>query len=416
MKLLFSLSLILFFTGCLAPVNNDNDNQNTLRELTADEQQLVQANRDFSFQLFREVSSADPDNNIFISPLSVSMALGMTLNGAAGSTFDDMRTTLGFGSMTNDAINKAYRSLLDLLSSADKKVLFEIANSIWYEKTFSVEQAFIEANQTYFDAEVAALDFTDPASVDIINNWISNKTHEKIQKALDSLDPQTVMALVNAIYFKAVWKYEFDPEDTRDDVFITADNQQVDCKMMRISGKFNYFSNDDVKIIELAYGNSNFNMTILQPSAGTDINNFISNLDKSRWDAYKASMQADSGSLQMPKFKLNYKSKTEALLLNDMLATMGMEVAFNPGMADFSRINPNAALFISKVLHKTFIQVDEEGTEAAAVTIVQIKNTSAGPDNTFFMRLDRPFVFVINEKNTEAIMFVGKIMKPVWED
>lgn len=415
MKSLFYLFIILICVSCQSPATDDS-NTNQLRELTADEQKLVNASQDFSFELFRKVNNADLQNNIFISPLSVSMALGMALNGADGTTFDDMRSALGFSSMANDAVNQSYRSLIDLLGTADEKVLFEIANSIWYEQTFSVEQPFLQTNRDYFDAEVAALDFGDPASVDIINDWISEKTHDKIKKMLSQLPREAVMALVNAIYFKAAWKYEFDPEETTAGDFTKTNGEQVPCSMMQISGEFRYYGDADVQIIDLPYGNSNFSMTILQPAYGEDINEFISVLDNNKFQNYLTVLKADSGVLQMPKFKLNYKSETEALLLNDMLIDMGMGVAFSAATADFSRINPQIQIFISMVLHKTFIQVDEEGTEAAAATVILFERTTAGENSKFFMRLDRPFVYVIHENNTNAIMFTGKLMEPVWQE
>jgi serpin B len=413
----FSLLLIsgLFLINCsrdLSSINDIDDNpKKQIRALTQNETQLVESCKKFGLKLFKKIIEEQPDRNIFISPLSVSMALGMTLNGPDGETYTAMQQTLEFEGMTNQEINEAYQSLIDLLINLDDKVLFEIANSIWYRNTFNVKQDFLETNQEYFDAEIAALDFNDPASVDIINNWVSEKTHDKIEKIINSIDPLTVMFLINAIYFKGTWQYEFDKENTEDDVFNLSGGGTVDCKMMKIRGRFDYYEDDDVQIIDLPYGDGDFSMTIFLPKPGVDIDEFTGALDESRWQNYLTSLNSDSGTLELPKFKLEYKLK-----MNDVLKALGMSIAFDPQQADFSRINPNVELYISKVLHKTFVQVDEEGTEAAAVTVVAINFTSIGGDEEFYMTVNHPFMFVIREHHSETILFIGKMIQPEWEE
>jgi serpin B len=412
-----SLLLIigLFLINCskdLSSINDIDDNpKKQIRALTQNETQLVESGKIFSLKLFKKIVEEQPDTNIFISPLSVSMALGMTLNGANGTTYEAMQQTLEFEGMTNQQINEAYQSLIDLLINLDEKVLFEIANSIWYRNTFNVKQSFLDTTQYYFDAEISALDFNDPASVDIINNWVSEKTHEKIKEIIDNIDPLTVMFLINAIYFKGTWQYEFDKENTEDDVFNLAGGGTADCKMMKIRGRFDYYEDDDVQIIDLPYGDGDFSMTIFLPTPGVDINEFAANLDESRWENYLTSLNSDSGTLELPKFKLEYKLK-----MNDVLKALGMSIAFDPQQADFTRINPAGGLYISKVLHKTFVQVDEEGTEAAAVTVVEMFNTSIGGDTEFFMRANRAFLYVIREHHSETILFIGKMIQPEWEE
>jgi serpin B len=410
---LFSLLIIgLFLSNCSKDLSSINDNpKKQIRALTQNETQLVESGKKFGLKLFKKIVEEQPDSNIFISPLSVSMALGMALNGADGTTYEAMRQTLEFGGMTNQEINEAYKSLVDLLINLDEKVLFEIANSIWYRNTFNVDQAFLKTNQKYFDAEISALDFNDPASVDIINNWVSENTNEKIKEIIDNINPLTVMFLINAIYFKGTWQYEFDKENTVDDVFNLVGGGTVDCKMMKIRGRFDYYEDDDVQIIDLPYGDGYFSMTIFLPKPDVDIDEFTSALDESRWENYLTSLSSDSGTLELPKFKLEYKLK-----MNDVLKALGMSIAFDPQQADFSRINPDVELYISKVLHKTFVQVDEEGTEAAAVTVVEMNLTSIGGDEEFYMTVNRPFLFVIREHHSETILFVGKMIQPEWEE
>ncbi len=411
--LFFGIVMCVFLYSCdNATSPKDKDTTKQIRELSANEKQIVESNKKFGLNLFKKVVvQEDKAKDIFISPLSVSMALGMTLNGADGTTYDAMQQTLAFEGMTNEEINKAYHDLIDLLTKLDDKVLFEIANSIWYRNTFQVENSFLETNKNWFDAEVSASDFNNPGIVDIINNWVNDKTHEKIKTIINNIDPNTVMFLINAIYFNGTWKYEFDKDDTYVTQFNLDNGSVEDCEMMQITGEYKYFRDSNVQIVDLPYGDGEFSMTVFLPARGNNINEFVNTLDESQWDYYLTNMQADSGIIELPKFKLEYK-----LTMNDVLKALGMEVAFNPSAANFSRINATAQLFISKVLHKTFVKVDEEGTEAAAVTAVIINLTSVGDLEKFNMRVDRPFVFTIRENHSGSILFIGKMMQPVWEE
>ncbi len=413
-SLFLGILFLVFTNSCENATSLKNDDgKKQIRNLSPSEQMVVEANKKFGLYLFKKIiEQEDAAKDVFISPLSVSMALGMTLNGADGTTYDAMQNTLAFDDFTNEEINKAYYDLIELLINLDDKVLFKIANSIWYRNTFNVESAFIETNKTWFDAEVNASNFDDPETANIINNWVAIKTHGKITKIIERIGPNTVMYLINAIYFNGTWKYEFDIENTRDDLFNLIDGSVADCKMMAISGEFKYFQDENIQVIDLPYGDGEFSMTVFLPETGTNINDFISNLDESEWDNYLISLKSDSGTLRLPKFELEYK-----LTMNEVLKSLGMSIAFEASNADFSRINSNAQLFISKVLHKTFVKVDEEGTEAAAVTVVEIRVTSTGPETKKFdMRVDRPFVFTIRENHSNTILFMGKMMQPVWKE
>ena len=384
---------------------------NPPRELTAAEKHVVESDNKFGLKLFREIVKQDKDSNVFISPLSVSMALGMTYNGAEGATEEAMRNVLELAGLTEQEINESYRSLIDLLTQLDPQVIFEIANSIWCREGFPVKEEFININRTYFDAEVAALDFSKPDASKTINGWVDEKTHGKITEIVpDKIDPMTVMFLINAIYFKGTWTCEFDEEDTREDWFTLPDSSQIRCQMMRQENEFSYFENDLFQAIDLPYGNEKFSMTIFLPKPEVDIDSLISQFNQENWGNWLGSFASDSGKLYFPKFTLEYKIE-----LNDVLTALGMGIAFNPARADFSgiaEVNPLANLFISKVLHKTYIKVDEEGTEAAAVTSVEIGLTSLPPAG-FVMRVDRPFVFAIRESHSQTILFMGKIVVPV---
>ncbi|MCG8608419.1 serpin family protein [bacterium] len=378
------------------------------RDLTLLEKQLVESDNRFGFKLFKEIVEAKPNSNIFISPLSISMALGMTLNGANGETKTAMEQTLELAGMSTDEINQSYRTLIDLLTQLDPRAVFDIANSIWYRAGMNFEQDFLDRNQTYFDAVVGALDFEDPRSVDIINDWVNENTNGKIPQIIDEITDELVMFLINAIYFNGTWTYEFDKEHTQDDVFILPGGSEQTCRMMIQTNEFNYMENDDFQAIDLPYGEGAFRMTIFLPRPNRDITGLVEGLDAENWNNWLHSFSKDSVTLQLPKFKMEYEIE-----LNDVLSALGMGVAFDRWQADFTRMYKPGGTYISFVKHKTFLEVDEEGTEAAAATVVAIGIVSVQPPRQMkYMRVDRPFLFVIRESHSGALLFMGKIVEP----
>ena len=251
-----------------------------IRELNEIEKKVVTSSEEFGLKIFKKVNEVEEEKNIFISPLSVSMALGMALNGANGSTYEAMQSTLELNSLTNQEINEAYQSLIQLLTQIDPKVTFQIANSIWYKNTMQFETEFIDINKKYFNAEVAGLNFSDPNSVSTINNWVNENTNGKIKEILESISPNAVMYLINAIYFKGTWQYEFDKNETSDDTFNLPDGEKISCKMMvQTNDNFSYFSNNQFEAIDLPYGDGHFSMTIILPNENIEIIEVINQLD-----------------------------------------------------------------------------------------------------------------------------------------
>lgn len=401
------LMMVLLATTLLAGscelLGPEKERRIDVRPLSSAEKATVTSGNHFGFKLFGELQGQSPQENLFISPLSVSMALGMTLNGAAGETYEAMRQALEKSDLSEKEINEAYRDLIDLLVNLDPKVVFQIANSIWYREGFSVEQTFLDVNKTYFDAEVRELDFGAPSAVDVINGWIDSKTKGKIKKVIEEIGPYTVMYLINAIYFKGAWTYEFDKKATIDDVFRNANGTTTAVKMMRQEASLPVSAQADFSAIDLPYGDSLFSMTILLPDPGEDVNELAERLSPEFWDQVTASMWLRKVEVQLPRFKLEYSQS-----LVDVLRALGMGIAFTDE-ADFTRIRTEGGLLISDVIHKTFVEVNEEGTEAAAVTVVQVDVTSIGPGNVF--RVDRPFIFAIRERHSGTVLFLGKVMK-----
>jgi len=402
-------ALLILFLGYSCEENNPEPDPNEI-ELTQKGKVLVEADNLFGIKLFKEVLQAEePETNVMISPLSVSLALAMTYNGADGDTKAAMEETLGLAGLTTDQINKNYKFLIDALSSVDPKVLMSIANSIWYKHTFPVEQDFIDVNQNYYYAEVLPLDFGDPGAVNIINNWIANKTNDLITEVLDFIPPDAVMYLINAIYFKGIWKFEFDEAETEEEPFYLSDETTKDVPMMVQEESFNYLSNDWVQAVEMPYGQGNYSMIVLLPQTGKTLDEVIDALSNETWNNWLGDFHKEEKVvIHLPRFKFEYEN-----LLKEELISMGMGIAFDPGYADFSKINPNRQLCISRVIHKSFIEVNEEGTEAAAVTVVEIIETSAGGETFISFHVNQPFLFAIREKYTNTIIFIGRVMEPM---
>ena len=400
---MFVLVFIFSITSCTKGPTEPRER--TVRELTSVEKHLVESDNSFGLKVFREINNDEKDNNVFISPLSISMALGMTLNGANGETKQAMQNTLELAGLADQQINESYQSLIELLVGLDPKVKFKIANSIWYRNGYTFEPAFLDVNKNYFNAEVAGLDFGNPQSKNIINSWVENNTNGKIKQIVDNIDPLTVMFLINAIYFKGTWTYEFDKNKTRDDFFNLPDGSQVQCKMMAQAGDFSYLANDDFQAVDLPYGDELFSMTVILPRQGKDLDALVETLTAENWNTWFSNFSKLEGELYFPRFKLEYE-----INLNDVFKLLGMEIAFNPSLADFTRMYKNGGIYIDKVKHKSFVEVNEEGTEAAAATVVEMKLTSVG--SGFTLRIDRPFVFAIRENHSGTILFIGKIVDP----
>lgn len=406
------LAVLLLFASCESnPTSPENPKGELPRELTVSEQMLIEADRSFSYDIFRRTVAFDSDEeNIFVSPLSISMALVMTLNGAEGETYDNMREALYLSGMETDEINEAFKSLAELLITVDPGVTIKIANSIWYRDGLPVQSDFLERVQKHYAAEIAGLDFKDPASVDIINNWVQNNTEGLIGKIVDEIPDEMVMYLINALYFKGEWLRQFKTDETRKADFHLETGETVQTDMMHQQGLFATYQSSEVQMIELPYGDSLFTMTVLMPAdPNTPIDQFVDeSITSENLVTWRENLSAGSGEtvIEMPKFELEYE-----IQYNDILKAMGMEIAFDEWQADFDGIAALSSqnLYIDEVKHKTFIRVDEEGTEAAAVTSVGMGVVSMPPS----IMVNRPFVFIIHERESGANLFMGKVKNPV---
>jgi serine protease inhibitor len=375
-----------------------------VRAFTSVERQVSQASTGFGLRLFADVTREASDANVLVSPLSASMALGMTANGAAAATLQAMRDVLGFGGLVEDSVNSAYRGLIDQLRARDDRVEFRLANSIWHEQTFSVEPAFLDAARKSFDAEVRGLDFSDPSAPATISHWAEDATGGRIKDLIRSISPLEVMFLVNAVYFKAPWTTPFDPSSTGNGEFSRLDGTSVPVPMMHSDATRPWADGGGVQLVELLYADSAFSMVVAMPSDGTTIDELIGTLSPQRWSSWIDALRPGRLLLTMPKFRFSFGQR-----LDDALKAMGMAVAFEPLQADFTRItHERNDLYLSRVEHKTFIDVHELGTEAAGVTSVGVGVTSLPPSLVF----DRPFLFAIRERDSGTILFIGRVGDP----
>lgn len=369
----------------------------------------------FGLELYARLSAAKPKENLFISPASVAIALSMVLNGAQGATREAMAKTLHLDVLDADTWNRSAAELQDRLTHADPKVELSIANSIWAknEKSLKFQEAFLKTIKDFYKAETASVDFGDPKTVDKINKWVDKQTKGKIDSIVKApMDPNVIMLLLNAVYFKGSWTTTFSKDATRDAAFTLADGTKKTYPFMQRSGSFEYKKADGYQAVRLPYGDGNLGMLILLPDEGARLETFTERLARAgEWDRTLADWKPQQGEVLLPRFKLESE-----LELNDALKSLGMSIAFDDRQADFSGLlTPPVQAFIGEVKHKTFIQVDEKGTEAAAVTSVGVKTSSAMVPTTppFRMEMNRPFLIAIQDRSTGAVLFVGSIQDPV---
>ena len=405
MKRFFSfLAMALLIMSC----KSDTDTP-AITDLTPTEKsaKIIAADNQFGFEVFQKVNASPGEpKNTMISPMSISLALAMVYNGTNGDTKKQMEDMLHKSGLTPDDINQSYKELVSALSSHDPKVELAISNAIFYRNTFSVKNDFITTNQNYYQAEVSGLDFTKTVeTLNKVNGWVNTQTKGKIDKIIEQVNPEDVMYLLNAIYFNGEWQYRFDPKETTDMPFTKEDNQVVQVPTMTIENPYNYFSHESFQMLEMPYGSGKYSMLIFLPASGKNTNNLISLLTAENVNDWLLKMTEQKKKVYLPKFEFKFDDS-----LVDELQVLGMTDAFNDAKADLSGISDAAKLVISEVMHKSYIKVDERGTEAAAVTGITVGVTSIGPDNSF--RVDHPFIFAIREKDTKAILFIGKVMNP----
>ncbi|MEM6751641.1 MAG: serpin family protein [Cyanobacteria bacterium P01_C01_bin.38] len=371
------------------------------------DKKLVSSNTKFGFKLFSQLLVKDNNKNIFVSPSSVAFALAMTYNGASGSTQEAMAKALELNGMNLPEINSNYAVLKASLENPDSQVTLNIANSLWADRNANLKPEFIKNNQEFYQAKVTNLDFTDADSPNVINNWVRENTQGKINKIVDKIDPNQVLYLLNAIYFKGSWTKEFDQDKTAEFPFYLSTGEEKQHPMMSQSDDYKYYETDNFQAVSLPYGDGRVSFYVFLPKQNSNLESFYESLNAANWEKWMSQFSLREGSIRLPRFKMDYEAT-----LNDALSALGMEEAFTNN-ANFSEMGNN--LKISQVKHKTFVEVNEEGTEAAATTSVGIQLTSASlPQKPFSMIVNRPFFCTIRDNQTGTILFMGSIVEPVY--
>ncbi|MEO8621322.1 MAG: serpin family protein [bacterium] len=374
------------------------------RALTAGEQKIVNASNEFSFSLFRQLNASQKDSNIFASALGASMALGMTMTGASGSTYDQMRSTLGLAATPDSEVSSSYKSLVALINDLDPLADFRAGSSLWYRNDFQLNQSFVDAGLSAYGAQVSALDFASSTSAQTINSWVAAATTGRIPTIVDGVDATQSMVLVNAIYFRGLWRDRFDPIFTTDGVFHGTVGEQP-AKMMYRVGLMRYYASREFEAVDIPFNNGAFALTVVLPRSGRSLDATAEMFQGGGWSQYTA-LQRDVGmQLFMPRFRILWDRT-----LNDDLSALGMRDVFTKNGADFTRISSRGReLSLGAARQKTLIDVTEDGTLPAA--------TQTGPPanaSIFFpliMYVDRSFLFVIHDRLSGTIVFVGKVVR-----
>ncbi|MBW2995960.1 serpin family protein [Candidatus Woesearchaeota archaeon] len=416
-KIIISMLLIslLIISGCKEPVVID-DSQATAEGV----KQVVDANNEFAFDLYKELDQEG--KNVFFSPYSISTAVAMTYEGAKGDTAKEIADVFHFPEKSILRMNTA--KIYNEINKKDKAYKLHTANALWAEKTYPFLADYLSTIERYYGGKTTNLDFINQAEASrkIINDWVEDQTNDKIKDLIPAgvLNPLTRLVLTNAIYFKGRWEWEFDKSDTREQDFRITPENTVKVQMMYMDpdkARFNYASLEKLQILELPYKGEEISMLILLPKQGKEFNYetgeritydyTLEDIELSKLDEYKSKMQETKmDAIYLPKFKFETK-----YLMADTLAEMGMPTAFKTdGSADFSGMDGTRDLFISSVIHQAFVEVNEEGTEAAAATAIVVGITAVMPTNIF--RADHPFIFLIQEKGTGNILFMGKVVNP----
>ena len=402
---IFSVFILISFVSCeksnSPEIANENINPPQIELKT---EQVVESSNRFGIDLFKAVS-ANSDENLMLSPLSAGVALTMLLNGCNENTYNQIHQMLYYNNLNLNEINKTYQKLLCDLLSSDTDIKVAIANSSWCNNNFNVKERYSDTLQSVFSAHIQSLDFGLSSSLDTINHWAFDNTFGKIPVILDELKSEDVMFLMNALYFKGNWTNPFDIQNTQYKAFYTLPGNPVQTMTMLGQIKLKIFEGDGYLAVELPYGNANYSMVILLPE--NDLDSCIHTLNFPIWkqitNYFDTTNQISEVRISLPRFTFSCK-----YLLNDQLKALGMTEAFSPNLANLSGIS-DAPIYVSLVSQDAFIEVNEKGTEGAAITIIEI--TYGEPDYEE-IKINKPFLFAIREKTTQTLLFIGKVVRP----
>ena len=370
------------------------------------DEQIAIANNRLGFKLFKNIVHSNQTKNVFISPTSIGISLAMAYNGASGETQQAMASTLELQELSLKDINLSYQKLQQDWQQADSQVQLSIANSVWAKQGIPFKHKFLKNNREYYQARITNLDFTNPRAKNIINSWVKEATQGKIERIVGNIKSEDILFLINAIYFKGNWANQFDKNLTKTQPFyLSADFSQPQ-QMMSQTGKYSYYENAQFQAVSLPYGQDRLSMYIFLPRENSDLATFSQQLNLQNWQQWRQQFRLTPGSITIPRFQLEYEVE-----LKQALTALGMGIAFEANRADFAEMTSQSVL-IDRIKHKTFVEVNEEGTEAAGVTSIGIGVTSVNPAQPFAMIVNRPFFCAIADNQTNTILFMGSVVNP----
>ncbi|MFH1895021.1 MAG: serpin family protein [archaeon] len=412
-KILIGLTIIIIvLAGCIQPPVPKPESLDDSQATEPGIKETVKGNNQFAIEMYSELNTEG--KNLFFSPWSISSALAMTFEGAKGQTAEEMKSVLHF--QENDLDRRSsFAKIFNSLNKENTEFELSTANALWAQKDYPFLESYVDTTKKYYSAEFTNMDFVNKTeeSRKTINSWVEEKTNNKIKNLIPqgSIDSLTRMVLTNAIYFKGDWETQFDKTKTKKEDFKVNETTTVQADMMSLKKgeeEFNYGETEELQIIEMPYKGKEISMIVLLPK--NSLQETESMLSPEKLDEWKKLMHKKDVYVYFPKFTFETEYS-----LNEKLAEMGMPTAFSENNADFTGMFDSTKttenLFISQVIHKAFVKVDEEGTEAAAATAVVMGATSAMPDFTEF-RADHPFIFLIQENSTGSILFIGKVADP----
>ena len=369
---------------------------------------FLRAVNEFALELTVQLGRQDAGQNVFLSPANVAIALAMTANGARGETLQSMLSALNLNTLDLETVNSNFAALQALLVRDEPGATIAIANALWARAGVAFNADFLQRTQGFYDARIEALDFDQPDAPKTINEWVRRQTNDKIPAVVERIPEETILLLMSAIYFNGKWETPFNPEFTQDRPFYLLNGTTKELPTMYRSDDFEYLKGDGFQAVRLPYAGGGVRMVIILPDADRTLAQLTDQLSIENWESWREQFSVKEGQLYLPRFTTRYDKQ-----LNQALSAMGMTEAFDDGRADFSGMRPvPPALFISQVRHVAYVDVNEAGTEAAAVTSVEMGITSAMPTETFLMQVDRPFFFAIEETSTGSILFTGLITEP----
>ncbi|MGQ9837641.1 MAG: serpin family protein [Cyanobacteriota bacterium] len=390
----------------------------TYAEGYGEEAVAQQAQSRFELKLFDQLLQQQPQENLLFSPLSIRLALSMVYNGASGETRAAIAKVLEAEELSITELNWANAQLVQRLLEGSQKaydppvgtdeetpVQVQIANALWVDQAITFRPQFLQALATNYQAVVNRVNLASRQTVQDINTWVKKRSQGKIDRIVERLSRDDLMVLVNAIYFKGKWTQPFAPERTQLQPFTLPDGSQVEVPMMAQSGRYDYFETDLLQLVRLPYGEGEMEMLILLPKEGVALETLQAELNPQTWREWMGSLRSRAGSIQIPRFSLGYETD-----LIPVLQRLGMGIAFT-NQADFSQMTSEPA-YISQVLHKAVMEVNEQGSEAAAVTGVIASRTAIDREEPFQFVADRPFWFAIRDTQTQTVLFIGSVVDP----